>query len=164
MRQDDEWFESIYKEFYPDIYRFAFSYVKRKEVAEDIAQDIFLGFYFHAPKNDKNLKSFLLKKTMNKCLDVIRKEKRISEAQRRYETIRSLDEKITEHSDRKDLILLSLSKITKIYEEPIRLFYYGGMTIKEIASFLHISQETVKKRLQRGRKFLKVQLEGENEK
>lgn len=163
MRQDDDYFESVYREFYPDIYRFAFSYVKRKEVAEDIAQDIFLKFYFHAPKDSRNIKSFLLKMTKNRCLDVLRKEKRVSEAQRQYETMRSQDGKKAELSENEDRILLSLSKIPKKYQEPIRFFYYGNMTIKEIASFLFISEEAVRKRLQRGREFLKTLLEGEKE-
>lgn len=163
MRQNDDWFESVYRESYPDIYRFAFSYVKRKEVAEDITQDIFLEFYFHSPKNDSNIKSYLLKATRNRCLDVIRKEKRTSEAQRQYEAGRIQGEKTDEASDKEDSILLSLSKIPKKYEEPIRLFYYGDLSIKEISMLLRITQGAVKKRLQRGREFLQTQMEGEKE-
>lgn len=164
MRQDDVYFETVYKEYYPDIYRFAFSYVKRKEVAEDITQDIFLKFYFHKTKNDTNVKSFLLKATRNRCLDIIRKEKRTSEAQRQYEAMRSQDEKKTGLFDYNDKILFSISKIPMKYQEPIRLFYYGDMTVKEISVLLHISEDAVKKRLQRGREFLKTLMEGEERK
>lgn len=163
MRQDDDHFESVYREFYPDIYRFAFSFVKRKEVAEDITQDIFLEFYFHAPKNNRNIKSFLLKMTKNRCLDVLRKEKRTSKAQRQYESMRNQDGKEAESFERENKILLSISKIPKKYQDPIRFFYYGNMTVKEISSLLFISEEAVKKRLQRGREFLKALLEGEKE-
>lgn len=113
MRQDDDYFESVYREYYPDIYRFAFSYVKRKEVAEDIAQDIFFEFYLHAPKDKRNIKSFLLKTTRNRCLDLIRKEKRTKEVQRQYETMRIEDGKGAELSENEDIIFLSLSKIPK---------------------------------------------------
>lgn len=163
MRQDDDYFGSVYREYYPDIYRFAFSYVKRKEVAEDIAQDIFFEFYLHAPKDKRNIKSFLLKTTRNRCLDLIRKEKRTKEVQRQYETMRIEDGKRAELSENEDIIFLSLSKIPKKYQEPIRFFYYGNMTVKEIALLLLISEEAVRKRLQRGREYLKTLLEGEKE-
>lgn len=73
------------------------------------------------------------------------------------------DGKRAELSENEDIIFLSLSKIPKKYQEPIRFFYYGDMTVKEIALLLLISEEAVRKRLQRGREYLKTLLEGEKE-
>lgn len=48
------------------------------------------------------------------------------------------------------------------YKTIIILHYYDMMRIKDIAKILNISESAVKKRLERGRHFLKSYLEREN--
>ena len=45
------------------------------------------------------------------------------------------------------------------YKSAIILFYYNDYTVEEISKTLKISKSAVKKRLQRGRDILKLELE-----
>ena len=56
-------------------------------------------------------------------------------------------------------MLAAVDKTPEKYATAIRLFYYGGLRVKEIASALHISENNVKKRLNRAREKLKNLIE-----
>ncbi|WP_234972766.1 sigma factor-like helix-turn-helix DNA-binding protein [Paenibacillus vortex] len=49
------------------------------------------------------------------------------------------------------------------YKSVIHLFYYEDYSVKEIAGILQINESAVKMRLQRGRKLLRMDLEGEDD-
>ena len=72
----EEVFNQLYKKYYLDIFKFAFSYVKRKDLAEDVLQDTFIELYLHSPKSNEKIKSWLFKVAKNKCMDIIRKERK----------------------------------------------------------------------------------------
>lgn len=55
MMISEEVFNQLYKKYYLDIFKFAFSYVKRKDLAEDVLQDTFIELYLHSPKATKKL-------------------------------------------------------------------------------------------------------------
>ena len=64
------------KQYYLDIFKFAFSYVQRNDVAEDVLQDTFIELYLHRPNSHGKIKSWLFKVAKNKCMDIIRKERK----------------------------------------------------------------------------------------
>src|SRR5674476_700515 len=55
------------------ILRFAYSYVKNRSDAEDIAQDVLVAFIQKAPvfENEIQKKSWIMKVTSNKCKDFL---------------------------------------------------------------------------------------------
>lgn len=88
-------FESIYRKYYKDLYRFAFHYILCEE-AEDIVQDVFIKFYENRKSlpNDLNTKSYLYSATKNRCLNfhrhlgiVDKNETRIIETLLSYESL-----------------------------------------------------------------------------
>ena len=76
MMISEEVFNQLYKKYYLDIFKFAFSYVKRKDLAEDVLQETFIELYLHSPKSNGKIKSWLFKVAKNKCMDIIRKERK----------------------------------------------------------------------------------------
>ena len=115
---EDKKFNELYNQYYLDVFRYAYSYIKRHDIAENILQDTFLELYLNCPKKEDNI-----------------------------------------YDDNQDLILMALDKIPKKYSLIIRLFYYGNLSIKEISKLCFLSENTVKKRLQRGKEELKKVLE-----
>lgn len=57
----------------------------------------------------------------------------------------------------------ALSLLNENYREAIRLFYFGGMSVKEIAGIMDTTPDNVKVMLFRARNKLKTILEGQND-
>lgn len=146
-------FTETYNLYYKDLYRFIFSFLRAADKAEDIIQETFIKFYDKAPDNQDKWKDWLFSVSKNLCMDLLRKEKR------EKEYLMTVPQK-TSDSDAQDLDLMeAVNSLSAKYSEPIRLFYFANLNIKEIGKNLGISEDAVKKRLQRGREQLKEMLE-----
>lgn len=163
MMISEEVFNQLYKKYYLDIFKFAFSYVKRKDLAEDVLQDTFIELYLHSPKSSGKIKSWLFKVAKNKCLDIIRKERK---EEKIIDNLKlEKNEKYNVDSRFNNIeILRIIDEIPYKYSKIIKLYYYGNLSTKEISKVIFISESLVRKRLERGRNFLrKILEEKENE-
>lgn len=160
MMISEEVFNQLYKKYYLDIFKFAFSYVKRKDLAEDVLQDTFIELYLHSPKSNGKIKSWLFKVAKNKCMDIIRKEEKIIDNLKLEK-----NEKYNVDSRFNNIeILRIIDEIPYKYSKIIKLYYYGNLSTKEISKVIFISESLVRKRLERGRNLLrKILEEKENE-
>ena len=147
-----EHFTTIYQKHYADLYRFAFSYLKSKEKAEDIVQETFIRYYHSSITKEEKIKSWLFSTCKNLSIDLIRKESK--------ELQMTEEEHIEERSDEYQHVFSMIDSLSDKYGEIIRLHYFGGLSIKEIAEAKHMSEDSIKKRLQRGREKLKEMMEG----
>lgn len=119
---EDKKFNELYNQYYLDVFRYAYSYIKKHDIAENILQDTFLELYLNCPKKEDNIKSWLMKVCLNKCHDYYNKEKNIVTLNDDYDI--GIENK---YDDNQDLILMALDKIPKKYSLIIRLFYYGNL-------------------------------------
>ena len=145
-----------------DIIRIAFTYLKQKELAEDVAQDVFIKCYekMDSFRNDSSYKTWLIRITVNRCKDVLKSwhYKNLFLTgffKNNHQTVSTIDH----HED--ELISLHVLKLPIKHREVIILFYYQDLSIEEISDLLEINSNTVKTRLHRGRQKLKESLEGE---
>ena len=150
---NDELFIEIYEKNKTSVFRIAFSYVKDRELAEDVLQNVFLKLYTAPPRNESNPAGWLAVVTKNQCLDFLRSRKR------EREVLSDLKSDPLFHEEESTDVLALVDKLPEKYATLIRLFYYGGLRVKEIASALHISENNVKKRLNRAREKLKNLIE-----
>ena len=145
----DELINAVIKEYGNMIYRLALYYVRNVADAEDIVQEVLLAYLQHygKPKN----KSWFIKVTINKSLNLIKKRKRIidSPPEDYLFTFSSVDEEIFDE----------LKKLSPINREIIYLYYYAGYSSKEIGEILHKSDTAVRKQLKRAKEQLKSILE-----
>ncbi|RSD29103.1 sigma-70 family RNA polymerase sigma factor [Mesobacillus subterraneus] len=148
-----------------DVIRLAFTYLKQKELAEDVAQDVFIKCYekMDSFRNESSYKTWLIRITVNRCKDVLRswhyKNMYITNFFKQ-QTVPSLDYQVIENQEN-ELIAKHILKLTIKYREIIILFYYQDLSIEEVSDLLKINANTVKTRLHRGRQKLKESLEGE---
>lgn len=70
----EEKLEWLMKTYGNDVIRIAYTYLKQKQLAEDVAQDVFIKCYekMDSFRNESSYKTWLIRITVNKCKDVLK--------------------------------------------------------------------------------------------
>lgn len=148
MEKDRETIEQVVAAYGDTIYRLALHYVRDRFDAEDVVQEVLLAF-FQRNIPEERRKAWLLRVTVNKSLDILRKRKRqvpLSE-----EPVGSVGENVSLSEE--------LNQLSALDRELVYLFWFEGYPSKEIAKLVHLSDGAVRKRLERAKKKLKEILE-----
>lgn len=158
FKNEKQEFETVYGLYADMLYRLSFSYMKNKEDAEDVVQEVFTKYFcgLHLPMSSEQEKAWFLRVTINQCHDTLRKKG--------YRMHASLDEvaevAVADETDTSHL-QDALQKLPEKYRGVVILHYLEGYSVEEIANVLKLSGSAVKMRLKRGREFLKEELEKE---
>lgn len=159
FRDNGQEFENAYTLYADMLYRLALSYMKNREDAEDVVQEVFVKYFcrFHFPVKGEQEKAWFIRVTINQCHDAIRK--------RSYRLHDSLEEMAEVADVKKEPEYASLSdtlqKLPDKYKDIIILHYLEGYSVEEAAKMLGLSLSAAKMRLKRGRESLKKELEEE---
>ena len=158
FKNENREFETAYGLYADMIYRLSFSYMKNKEDAEDVVQEVFTKYFcgIHFPKNPEQEKAWFLRVTINQCHDILRKK-----AYRKYTSLDEVAEVAKEEEADTTHLYDALQKLDEKYRGVVILHYLEGYSVEEIAKILQLSSSAVKMRLKRGREFLKEELEKE---
>ncbi len=149
-------FEAKYNEYGNMLYKIAFLYLGDVSDTEDVLQDVFTRYLCgkYKFKNAEHEKAWFIRVTQNKCLDYLKKSGYKSQ---------SIDDipvtAIYKNNDMEQDVVSKVIALPDKYKSAIILFYYNDYTVEEISKTLKISKSAVKKRLQRGRDILKLELE-----
>lgn len=154
---DEKAFAELIDEYKLPIYNTAKAILKDEDDVCDAIQDTALSIYKNIKnlKNEKYLKTWIIRITINKCYDVITKrklnEEKISKAKIDVNEIHSgFDKEIIEKTD--------LQEALNLLEEDLKittvLYYYDDLSVSEISSILNIPKGTVKSRIFRAREKL----------
>ncbi|HEY4553132.1 MAG TPA: sigma-70 family RNA polymerase sigma factor [Bacillaceae bacterium] len=156
------WLSELMDTYGEDVVWLAYSYVRDKHVAEDIAQNTFIKCYLHASnfRGDSAIKTWLYRITINGCKDYLR-----SAYFRRIWPTNLIQTFIKEHApstesvymeyDQSDDLIESIYLLPSKYREVIMLYYFEDFKIKEMEQILGIKGNTIKTRLRKARKLLK---------
>ena len=151
-------FEKAYVTYADMLYRIALAYLRNSEDASDTVQDVFIKFMDKAPSfsDENHEKAYLIKLTVNKCKDALRKRniRLHSSLEEAYDVSSFYD---TDISD----MLTALHSIDEKYKETMILHYLEGLSAEETAEALGLSLSAVKMRLMRGREILRNELKKE---
>ena len=139
-------------------YRLAYSYTREKEGALDIVQNAMLKALEHYKdlRNIEFLKTWFYKILVNESLSYLRKKGK---------EILTLTEEMPEQTyleanyQKDDSLYDSIQRLPFSLQTIIKLHYYNGFTLKEIAEITNTNQNTVKTRLYSAIKKLKIDLE-----
>ncbi|MGV3466109.1 MAG: sigma-70 family RNA polymerase sigma factor, partial [Heyndrickxia sp.] len=165
----DEQLSWLMEEYGDMVIRLAYTYVKQKQLAEDIAQEVFINCYKHLNKFQKNssYKTWIYRIAVNKCKDVVSSwsfkniyYRDIIRTRIKAEA-KSLDRELVALEENEFIFQKVLSLPIKLREVVI-LHYYEDLSINEIAELLSFNANTVKTRLHRARKQLKSIFEGDH--
>lgn len=159
-------FDSIYAMYSKRLYGFVFRYIKQKEDAESIIQEVFLKIWETKNQIDiySSFDSFIFTVAYNTTISLIRK--RINE-QKYYDRLK-LQQQITDtdqiieeihYREINAQIKSLIEQLTPRQNEIFRLSREEGLTHEEIAKKLGISVNTVKNHLVSALAFLKSNID-----
>jgi RNA polymerase sigma-70 factor, ECF subfamily len=155
-------FDAIYNKYCYKLHEFVFVFLKQKEDAEEIVQEVFIKIWESKGKIDiyASFESFLFTIAYNSTMSLLRK--RMSETKSReylksLQQVSSAEQVIDEiqYKELKQKVESLLKQLTPRQEEIYRLSREEGLTHEEIAKKLNISESTVNNHLVKTMKFIK---------
>jgi RNA polymerase sigma-70 factor, ECF subfamily len=166
INRDELTLKSLMKEYGQSVLWLAYSYVKDRNLAEDITQDVFISCYekIHTFREESSLKTWVYRITTNRCKDVMKsrafKYKKITQTlfDHYFSKDPTPEDFLIKKSEEDELSVKVLSLPLK-YREVIFLYYFENLKLEEISSLLSLKTNTVKTRLHRGRDLLKQMYE-----
>ena len=155
--QTEKQYNKIVENYSDMIFRIAHQYLYNKYDAEDIVQEVFVKLLSRKVifKDEEHVKSWLIRVTINQCLDYKK-----SLVKRSTVPIENMEIPF-EHKE--EGILEELQLLKEDERNILYLYYYEGYKIKEIAKILKQKQNTINSKLTRARKKLKEIMEVNNE-
>ncbi|WP_342558798.1 sigma-70 family RNA polymerase sigma factor [Metasolibacillus sp. FSL K6-0083] len=142
--------------------RLAYYYVKDRQVAEDIVQEVFIKIYHHPDKYEERgqLQAYLYKMTANKSKDYLRSwsYKKVQLQNKIFPSTSKMEPDELVRKDEEAIVAEAILELPLKQREVLIYFYFNEMNIKDIASILFIPESTVKTRLRRGKELLKNKL------
>lgn len=159
-------FDAIYNKYCHKLHEFVLIYLKQEEDAEEIVQEVFIKIWESRGKIDvySSFESFLFTISYNATMSLLRK--RVSETKSR-EYLKSLQEidvveQVIDEIQYKELnhkVESLLKRLTPRQKEIYLLSREEGLTHKEIAQKLNISESTVNNHLVSTLKYLKSHID-----
>lgn len=154
-------FEQLVRELSPSLFRLAVSYTGSREDAEDAVQEVFLK-YLRGGRRFDNLEEarrYLMAATANQCRDLLK-----SAAWQRNRGLEEAEQLAApaEDTDTRLEVQRALQSLDPKYRGVVYLFYYEDYPVQRIAQSLGLTQTTVRTRLDRARKQLRLLLGGED--
>jgi RNA polymerase sigma-70 factor, ECF subfamily len=163
---DKEAFEELVRRHQNRVFAVAGGILRRREDAEDIAQQVFVKAYFSLKRFDQRaaFSTWLYKITVNECWDLLRKKKvrpllyesDLSEEQARQ--FGATDERqaeepdISEKLEARQQVQILMSGLDERDRTMLILKEVEGFAVEEIAEILGLNANTVKVRLFRARR------------
>jgi RNA polymerase sigma factor (sigma-70 family) len=166
-------FQKILREHKNRVFSYAFYFLRNREDAEDITQDVFLKIWQHWDTIDKNrIVGWMMRVTYNQCVDLSRKKKasvnkRITSADFDLQSVASESnvdsdpEWCYEFTETQRTLLSAMNALPDRTKSMLLLHYFQGMKYETIGEILDIKLNAVKVAVHRGRKMLKQILEEE---
>ncbi len=145
--------QRILEEYGDMLFRYAYVYLKEREGAEDIVQEVLVRYLKTAPvfESREHEKAWLLRVTSNLCKNQI--------AYNRLRTGEELrEELIARECEDYSVVWDAVSDLPDKYRRVIHLYYQEGYSSREIAEILGQRESTVRSLLRRGRQKLKAVL------
>lgn len=155
--------EKIIDEHAEHLLRLAYFYVKNRQTAEDIVQEVFIKFAEQSYEERGQLRAYLSTITINKCKDYLKSwhYKKVTLQEKLFPMCSKAHKDALVEAEERSQIGAVILELPLQYREPILLYYFEEMKVVEIASVLGIPENTVKTRLRRAREALKPLLKQE---
>ena len=175
---DDTAVHELAERYGSRIFQLAMRYMKNREDAEEVVQDVLLKVYrkIDAFRGDAALSSWIYRITFNTAMSRLRTSRlaRAADAERERALAadaggeRAADRQPADWSRMPDEELLRLqlreavaeaiAELPEIYRAPLVLRDIEGLSTEEASTRLHLKDQTLKSRLHRGRLMLRERL------
>lgn len=156
----------LMNEYAQDIIWLIYSYVKDKNIAEDLTQEVFIKAFkkLDGFQGNSSIKTWLYRIAINCSKDYLKS------AYIRRVFPRSIFHKFVNHTtpstesiyikhNESAIITRNVLKLPLKYREVIMLHYFEELSINEIEKMIHVNSNTIKTRLRKAKQLLKEELE-----
>ena len=152
-------FNKKYELYSQELRNISYGYTKSRDDSLDIIQNVFTKLVNNKKQfnNLKEEKYWLIRVTINECKDFLRKKSK--QPMVNAELVNSFS-KIDSEKEKLHYIAAVVKTLSEKYKVVIILFYWDELSIKDIAKVLKVSEDAVRKRLERARKLIKIEMEG----
>ena len=178
-RGDDQAIAELADTYGTKIYQLAFRYLRNKEDAEEVTQDVLFKVYrkVGAFRGDAALSSWIYRITFNAAMSRLRtaKYQRAQDEDRQAAAMNADGEPLTPsrpdvadwshmadesvlRSQLRRRVMSAILALPAIYRAPVMLRDIQGMSTEEASAMLKVKDQTLKSRLHRGRLILRKQL------
>ncbi len=144
-----------YDQYGTDVLRLCFMYMRNRSDAEDATQETFLKIWrkldCYEGRNRCSVRSWILRIACNTCKDMLRK------SWRKHEELSLTFEELPApgYSSQEDReLIMDVMNLPEKYRSALLMVYWQGMTMKEAAETLRISQATICRRLEKARSMI----------
>ena len=153
MRKNETDIRHILQTHGDALYRSAYLLLGNPHDVQDVLQEVLLRFLEKAPSfaSTEHERAWLLRVTTNCCMDCLRFRRKHT-----YTDLDLLRECLP--APEQQTHLEELYALPAKWKSVLILHYFEGYSVAEIAKILRLSENAVKKRLQRGREALKLVL------
>jgi RNA polymerase sigma factor (sigma-70 family) len=169
LHGDEKALELLIQRYLTKVFQFANKYLRNKEEAEDISQEVFVKVWKNIKKfkADLKFKTWLYTITKNACLDFLKKKNRpipfskMDDDENNWSFSDSLADKspsaLESMQTREGVQSLSfaIEELSPIYRNTVALHYNEDLKFREIAEILQESVDTIKTRHRRAIGMLK---------
>lgn len=152
--------EELYHKYFAAVYSVCFLYMKNEADACDMVQETFLrllqGKFGY--EDEEKAKAWLIVTASNCCKSQLRRswrKKQVTYDAAVHDT--AVFDAGKQDSD--NLLLRMVEELEEKYRLPVYLHYFEGYKGEEIAKMLHVNASTVRGRLAKARKLLRLELE-----
>jgi RNA polymerase sigma-70 factor, ECF subfamily len=177
---DEEAMRELAEQYGSRIYQLAFRYMKSREDAEEVAQDVLLKVYRKAAafRGESALSSWIYRITFNTAMSRLRGSRLARAAEKERDRLLAADAGQDRPRERKEavdpglrpddrvvqgelrrMMTTAIDGLPEIYRAPVMLRDLDGLTTEEAGRRLKLKGQTLKSRLHRGRLLLRARLQ-----
>lgn len=162
--------KELYKQNASKMYHIAMAILNNSNNAEDAVHDAFVSIVKNVRRYDKltmeEMEALCVVITKNKCLDQIRRTRRLSpidveELRLPVHKMEATPEEIMIRAEHEYEFQRMIDDLPEIYKEIIILRYYYAFGVKKIAKLLDVPVKTVDSRLYRAKSMMRRVIEDE---
>ncbi|MDF2557064.1 MAG: polymerase sigma70 factor [Bacillales bacterium] len=153
-------FRELISRYQSKVYAVAFKVANHPKDAEDVAQEVFIQIFRSLSqfKGDSAFSTWIYRITMNKALDLKRKQSRSPsfefDVPIEIPTHRTPETELLQKEEQ-ELARRYLDQLAENYREVVVLYYFHQLSYTEIATRLDIAIKTVESRLYRAKQMIR---------
>ncbi|WP_078553237.1 RNA polymerase sigma factor [Bacillus alkalicellulosilyticus] len=158
---DEDAFQTLIREHYVTVEKFAYQLGVRHEDVGDVTQEVFIKVYRFIEKHTRGkFTTWLYQITLNVVRDMYRKKKRLERNKQEWSKNHPFVEENKPLLDADNAFLHeAIVMLDEKYKVPLVLHYFHDLSYSEIADVLNTNEGTIKTRISRAKQKLKVLLQ-----
>ncbi len=170
LHGDNGAFDVLMRRYQRQVYNFCYGMLGNADDASDASQDAFVKSYYALDsfRQDAQFLTWMYRIASNVCIDLHRKRKRhqsasLDDEEQSFRELPSSDltpDEMLQSCEGSRLVVDAVSRLSESHRAAVAMFYFGGLSIREIATATKRPEGTVKSDLHYAREMLRRKLEG----